>query len=110
MWHRRTRTHTDGTSLFVPSVVALQVRTPEWRYAVWCGWRGEGLVADWSNCTLPELYDHRDDTALYDVNHFEYVNLAGDPAYTAVEAALRDTLQRAFQVNSHGLDTKKARP
>ena len=54
-------------------------------------------VTEWGACAHAELYDHRNDTALYDVDATELQNIAGQPAYAPVEAALRKRLAEAFQ-------------
>ena len=40
-----------------------------------------------------ELYDHRNDTSLWDPDASEYENVAGDAAHAAAEAALRSVLR-----------------
>jgi hypothetical protein len=54
-------------------------------------------VTEWDACAHAELYDHRNDTALYYVDSTELQNIAGQTKYAAVEAALRKRLAEAFQ-------------
>ena len=54
--------------------MGMTVRTDAWRYSLFCAWDGTILAADWTNCSHPELYDHRsdDDTlSWFDPDHVE---------------------------------------
>ena len=69
------------------------LRTREWRYTYWATWE-PSLRPDLSAGPAgEELYDHRKDTALYDVEDFEFVNLAEDGAFASVKAQLRHQLE-----------------
>ena len=72
------------------------MRTADWRYTAWFRWlnstaaaSGRGPGPDLSAPpTGEELYDHRNDTAHYDVDNFEYVNFAATPAFKATRDQL----------------------
>jgi hypothetical protein len=67
------------------------------RYTLWCKWDGAKLAADWSECKMPELYNHTADTSLYDVEHNgENINLAGASVLKAVEVAMKSLLLKRF--------------
>lgn len=89
------------SSLF--DFMGMTIRTSEWRYTAWCGWDGEQLTANWSQCVKFELYNHTADLALYDVEtNGEANNLAGYPGVMALQARLHALLRAAFQ-RSHGV-------
>ena len=96
---------TADSAFYVPCCVTnrtmydymgMSVRTEEWRYTLWCGWDGQTLSADWSNCTQPELFDHRNDTELFNVDDWENNNCAGLADYQLVEAEMKALLRRGF--------------
>ena len=65
---------------------------------MFCKW-GRALVANWSDCRLPELYNHTADNDLYDVEgNGEYDNLASQPSTAGVQASLRAMLEDIFDV------------
>ena len=72
-------------------VMGMSVRTPGWRYTLYCAWDGAALrpKLDQVHCAHAELFDHRQDHALWDVDNFENENLAG-------RATLRALLLRSF--------------
>ena len=72
------------------------LRTDEWRYSTFCAWDGPRLAPDWSRCAHEELFDHRNDSALWDVDHVENANLAGAPALAATQALLHALLLASF--------------
>jgi iduronate 2-sulfatase len=77
--------------------MGMSIRMRDWRYSVYCRWDGAALRADWSHCTMPELFNHTADVALYDVEqNGEYSNLAGHPATQAIQRGLHAKLQAAF--------------
>lgn len=78
--------------------MGLSVRTDQWRYSVFCRWDGESLRPVMENCTSAELFDHREDTSLYDVENFENVNVVQDNE--AVANQLFAMLVREFQGHS----------
>jgi hypothetical protein len=45
---------------------------------------------------MRELYDHRADTSLYDVDSFENDNVAGDPAHRIALVNLSVALRNTF--------------
>ena len=86
--------------------MGMSVRTSSWRYTTWCPWNGTDLaVVDWSSCTLPELYDHRNDTALYDVDFVENVNLVNDSRYSDIQ---RELFQLILQKFANSKDVPRA--
>ena len=77
--------------------MGMSVRTSDWRYSTFCAWDGATLAADWDRCHGAELYDHRRDTQIYDVDdNGEPFNLAGQAATTGVEEQLHALLRRRF--------------
>lgn len=77
--------------------MGMSMRTSDWRYVIWCQWDGARLKADWTNCTRPELYDHRGEKpAIYDVDHFENSNLALKPQYSSVVSQMHLYLKGNF--------------
>jgi arylsulfatase A-like enzyme len=78
--------------------MGMSVRTANWRYTVYCAWSGEALRANWSRCAPPELFNHSEDVALYDVddNGEPFANVAGGAASGALEARLRARLRATF--------------
>ena len=76
--------------------MGVTVRTAEWRLTAWCGWNGAALTVRWENCSGIELFDHRADTALYDVDNFEVENVADDPSNARVREELFARLQQNF--------------
>ena len=78
--------------------MGMSVRTTQWRYSLWCQWIGGSLSANWSRCTKPELYNHTNDTALFDVeNNGEETNLAGTLGVVNVEVMMRNLLETRFK-------------
>ena len=67
------------------------MRTDEWRYTFWAKWL-PSMHPDLSAPAGEELYDHREDTTHYNVDNYEYVNLAPDPAFAETLARLRKEL------------------
>lgn len=62
---------------------------------MFCEWDGEALVPNLTACGWHELYDHRNDTTLYNVDdNGEYRNDINVSAYSAtrrrLDALLRD--------------------
>ena len=81
-------------------VFSYSYRTSDYRYTAWFTWlnstaatRGPGpdLV---SGPAGEELYDHRQDNAHYDVDNFEYENLAAHPDYKAARDKLLGQLTK----------------
>ena len=54
------------------------VRSRQWRFTSWHPWNGADLCPLPSNRSLVELYDHSNDTAVFDLDIAEYVNEAVD--------------------------------
>ena len=81
-------------------VMGMSVRTPGWRYTLYCAWDGAALrpkLDPWQvYCAHAELFDHRQDHALWDVDNFENENLAGRPEVAAEEATLRALLLKSI--------------
>jgi iduronate 2-sulfatase len=80
-------------------IMAISLRTAQWRYSEYRWWLGAALAPDWARPPVAtELYDHRDDTGnattTYDAH--EVVNLALDPAFANVSAALAGELRAAY--------------
>ena len=73
------------------------LRTVGYRYTGWFAWLnvtstggpGPDLA---SGPAGEELYDHRNDTAHFDVDNFEYVNLVHDDAFASTAQELRELL------------------
>ena len=81
-------------------IMGLTIRTGAWRYSLYCKWDGKLLQPDLDSCPREELFDHRDDTALYDVDSdsgAEHRNVAADPANAAAKAVLLLQLRRRFE-------------
>ena len=76
------------------------LRTSDYRYTAWFAWlnsttatRGPG--PDLSSAPAgEELYDHRQDKAHYDVDNFEYENLADHPDYKTARDMLLGQLTK----------------
>jgi iduronate 2-sulfatase len=86
--------HTPRSSF---DYMGMSVRVSDWRYSTFCAWDGASLSADWSRCHGAELYDHRRDTSLYDVDaNGEPFNLAGQAATRQVQEQLHALLRRRF--------------
>ena len=97
----------DASAFAVPCALApraafdamgLSVRTAEWRYSVYCSWRGGALAVDWGNCSSAQLYDHRGEGErgpLFDPDA-EVENLAQDPGLAGVRAGLHARLVAHF--------------
>ena len=77
--------------------MGVTVRTADWRLTAWCGWDGAALAMRWDNCTGVELFDHRGDAALFDVDSFENENVAADPGLAQVREELFARLKRNFK-------------
>jgi len=87
-------------------VMGMSVRTPGWRYTLYCAWDGAALRPKLDPqvfCAHAELFDHRQDHALWDVDNFENENLAGRPEVAAEEATLRRRRQRLRELRSQEL-------
>ena len=67
--------------------VALAEQKTKWQAEV-----QEGGVSAPSGPAGEELYDHRNDTAHFDVDNFEYVNLVHDDAFASTAQELRELL------------------
>ena len=77
--------------------MGMSVRTQRWRYTIWCKWRGSALAADWSQCKLPELYNHTSDASLFDVQTPAFFrNVAGEPAAASTQSQLHALLRKGF--------------
>eukprot|EP00055_Hartaetosiga_balthica_P002088 m.2733 g.2733 ORF g.2733 m.2733 type:complete len:581 (-) comp1917_c0_seq1:235-1977(-) len=75
--------------------MGMSIRTQEWRYTTYCAWNGTLLKPIWTNCTAHELFDHREDTQLYNVDDFENDNVVAD--FPSVAASLFQRLKQQFQ-------------
>jgi hypothetical protein len=73
-------------------------RTVEFRYTGWFVWLNETGATQTPGPDLAsgpageELYDHRNDTTHFDVDDFEYINLASSAALAATKQELRELL------------------
>lgn len=77
--------------------MGMSVRTDDWRYTIWCKWQGTKLAADWSQCRLPELYNHTADTGLFDVQTREFfTNVAGTAETVVVQQRMHALLRAGF--------------
>ena len=106
----------DGGSA-ADCVMGMSIRVIGWRYTLWCGFdygsrnssstAGGGGSAGpvWSDVRGEELYDHRSDDSPIapgetdgdaDFNTSELANLAYDPAFADMRAALNAQLQAAW--------------
>ena len=75
------------------------VRSAAWRLTEWMPWNASRACPEWGNATgtaFRELYDHRNDTELYDVDSFENENVVGDPAHAAVVSTLLAVIRSNF--------------
>lgn len=80
--------------------MGVSVRTSGWRLNAWCPWDGYALqITQWTACELSELYDHRNDTSLFDVDDVENVNLASDLEYQQVKQELFQMIVDEFSRN-----------
>jgi hypothetical protein len=61
------------------------------RYTYWATWK-PSMHPDLTAPAGEELYDHTLDTTRYNVDDFEYTNLAADPKFASVLAQLRGNL------------------
>jgi iduronate 2-sulfatase len=78
-------------------LMALSVRTAQWRYSTVCAWAGGALAPDLRNCSSSALYDHRRDAAWpVFTGEGEEVSVAGDPALAPVVQALHARLAEEF--------------
>ena len=61
-------------------------------------WNASSACPEWGNttATVRELYDHRNDTALYDVDSFENKNVVDDPALASVVETLLAVIRSNF--------------
>ena len=73
--------------------LSYSVRSASYRYTEWYRWNGSALRPVADDAAPSELYDHRNDTSLWDPDASEYDNVAGDAAHAAAEAALRSVLR-----------------
>lgn len=70
------------------------LRTTSWRYTGWFKWLNVTVATKGPGPDLAsgpvgeELYDHRNDTSHYNVDDYEYVNLAGHPDHKVTKDAL----------------------
>lgn len=70
------------------------LRTASWRYTGWFKWLNitaatKGPGPDLASGPVgEELYDHRNDTSHYNVDDYEYVNLAAHPDHTTIRDGL----------------------
>ena len=79
--------------------MGMSVRTDDWRYSIWCKWQGRQgtLAVDWTQCKLPELYNHTADSALFDVQTAAYFhNVAGAPRTASMQSKLHALLRINF--------------
>lgn len=84
------------------TVMGYSVRTEDWRYTVWLWWDGDALQGDFTRPPVgEELYDHRGDDGT-DMDAFENVNVAADPANSAI-------VQQHYALAKAQWDTKGSR-
>ena len=70
------------------------VRSADFRFTRWHQWNGTGLcpLPSRNESSLVELYDHRDDTSIFDLDAAEYQNVAaGNAEAVARLGAVLDT-------------------
>jgi arylsulfatase A-like enzyme len=74
------------------------VRSAAWRLTEWVPWNASRACPEWGNAAavVRELYDHRNDTALFDVDNFENENVVGDPAHADVVSTLLAVIRSNF--------------
>ena len=62
--------------------MGVSVRTASWRLTRWCAWNGTTLNPRWQGCEAArdELFDHRADRSLFDVDSFDNKNVADLPS------------------------------
>ncbi len=84
------------------AIMGLSLRVTDYRYTEWRWWNSTNLSPAWD---LPpigvELYDHTGDTggpSAFD--EFEFVSVADEPAYAAVQLALAGTLKEVYPSGS----------
>lgn len=76
------------------------MRSHLWRFTEWYQWNGSALrpVVPAAAVEAPcELYDHRDDTTLWDPDAAEYENVAEWPVFGTIVSALREVLRAHVQ-------------
>ena len=72
------------------------VRSQGWRLTQWHRWNGNALCPLVANQSLSELYDHRADTSIFDLDVAEYENVAA--ANANVVAKLAAVLDRKIEL------------
>ena len=69
------------------------VRSPSWRFTEWYAWNQTSLCPIRADNAPMELYDHRNDTALFDPDVAEYRNVARAKENLEVVSRLRQALR-----------------
>ena len=62
------------------------MRTFRYRYTEWVRWNGTSLAPIWNQLKATELYDHQDDTAAWQADKYENINLAATADKSLVES------------------------
>jgi arylsulfatase A-like enzyme len=68
----------------------------EYRYTAWFRWNGATLTSDFDGAYVAELYGHKGDDST-DMDSWENVNLAKDPAHAATANAMHAQLLAFFR-------------
>lgn len=88
------------------------IRTRDWRYITYCGWRSDSLCPDWSNCT-DQLYPHQDDDTSYirTYDDFDWVNVNETATLQDIRESLRERLRAKFvSLNQCGPEDQTCKP
>jgi hypothetical protein len=72
------------------------VRTPDWRLTEWYRWNKTSWCPEWGSIVVRELYDHRNDTAPYNVDDFEFENVVDRLDVNATVVQLQKVLRENF--------------
>lgn len=83
------------------------VRTAEYRYTEWLQFNGSRLAPEWDAPTWGiELYDHRNDTGLDLDQPAEWVNVANQTEYRAVQASLHQLLRANMEMSDQAIQQR----
>lgn len=73
------------------------IRSISWRMTIWARWNSTTLCPDWTDpANQVELYDHREDHTPLDLDSFENINVATDPANVAVLCTMTKFIHAHF--------------
>jgi len=97
-WRDNDCLYTERTQI---AIMGLSIRVENWRYSEWRWWL-PSLSPDWARSPVGvELYTHEGDEGdITTYDEFEVSNLAGQPQFAEVEAALSAQLRAAYDAAS----------